>query len=184
MSNNLRIARNEFIRAQSIRHSVGPAAQAIAAIDAGVLGLSTKDANTVADAAAILNKISGDAQAVIDQGNKQFVERDVELINRASSRFFAIDADIELAKAIQLHTQNAHDVKTDELKKMSFAQEEIDAVLTDPAPEIAALEQKIAGLRAEKLRISDFLNDSPRYNTDLLKYTSIEVGNSETAQAA
>lgn len=184
MHENLKISKKEFILAEAIKHTVGTAYEALTTVNTTSLSLSAIEAKTITDAAKILGKINDEAQAVIDQANKQYQDRDVTLINRAANRFFAIDSDIDLAKATQRGIQQAHDVKMDELKKQGFNQEEINNLLDDPAPVIEEFQQTIDALIKEKAKIEQFLGDAPRYDPNLLNGTTIEVGNSETAQAA
>ncbi|MBS4051996.1 MAG: hypothetical protein KGZ69_12430 [Methylomonas sp.] len=178
------ISKHDLINASAIKGAVGPAADALKKIDTESLGLSVNETKILSQAAKILSDLDDFAQSVIDLGNKQFQSRDVELINRASSRFFAVDRDIAEAKAHQYHAEQAFIAKTAELQKQGFSAAEIKKLVTDPKPEIEALQQKINGLIVEKSRIEAFLADSPRFSPDLLIGTAIEVFADETAQAA
>ncbi|OAI25075.1 MULTISPECIES: hypothetical protein [Methylomonas] len=184
MSPNIKIAKAEFFKAQTLKNAVGPAAEALAKIDGAALGLSDKDAKTVADAAEIIGKIDSSAQAIIDQANSQYLNRDQNLINLASTRMFRIDSEIQEAQAHKRHAEQAHLEKTTELKKQGFNQVEIDEILDDPTPAIEAFQQKIADLGAEKIKIETFLGDAPRFDTDLLIGTTIKVAADQPAEAA
>ncbi|WP_157204485.1 hypothetical protein [Methylomonas koyamae] len=135
-------------------------------------------------AAEILRKIDSSAQVVIDQANEQYVNRDQNLINAASNRLFRIDADIQAAQAHQRRAEQAHLEKTTELKRQGFSAVEIAAMLDAPEPAIEAYQQQIADLSAEKLKIEAFLDDSPRYEADLLVGTTIEIVADLPAEAA
>ena len=184
MPKNLKISKTEMIRANAVKNMLIGASEALAKIYVASLGLSVNEARTITDAARILGKIHDEAQTVIDQGNKQFQGRDVELINRASNRYFRIDSDLEGAKIFLVNVRKAFDEKTTELKKQGFSQDEINAILDDPTPEIEARQQTIDTLIAEKAKIEQFLGDAPRFDPDLLNGTTIEVEHSENAQAA
>ncbi|MDT4330869.1 hypothetical protein ACQE3E_17395 [Methylomonas sp. MED-D] len=179
-----KISKVEFFKAQTIKSAVGPAAEALAKIDGAALGLNDKDAKTVAAAAEIIGKIDSSAQAVIDQANSQYLNRDQDLINLASSRLFRIGSDIEAAQAHKRHAEQTHLEKTTELKKQGFNQVEIDEILDDPTPAIEAFQQKIADLGAEKIKVEAFLADAPRFAPDLLVGTTIEVAAEHPAEAA
>lgn len=183
MSENLKVTKQEVIRAGTVKNAVGTAADALAKINIDSLGLSASETKTLAQAAKILGKLNEFAQDVIDLGNKQFRERDIELINRASTRFFRLDSDIEEIKARQRHAEKSFIAKTAELQNQSFSAAEIKELVTDPAPEIEALQQKIDGLIDEKSKVEAFLADAPRYDPDLLIGTAVEVV-AETAEAA
>ncbi|WGS85014.1 hypothetical protein [Methylomonas sp. UP202] len=184
MSPNIRISKSEFFRAQTLKNAVGQAAEALAKIDGAALGLSDKDAKTVAAAAEILGKIDSSAQAVIDQANQQYLDRDQSLINLASTRMFRIGSDIEAAQAHKRHAEQAHLEKTAELTRQGFTQVEIDEILDDPRPAIEAFQQQISDLGAEKIKLEAFLADAPRFATDLLIGTTIEVAADQPAEAA
>lgn len=184
MSTNPAVSKAEFFKAQTLKNAVGPAAEALAKIDGAALGLSDKDAKTVAAAAEILGKIDSSAQGVIDQANQQYLNRDQDLINLAAKRMFQIDEDIHLSKALKQRETDAHLEKTIELKKQGFTPAEIEAVLDDPTPAIEAFKQQIADLGAEKLKVEAFLADAPRFDPDLLIGTTIEVAAEHPAEAA
>jgi len=179
-----KISKVEFFKAQTIKSAVGPAANALAKIDVSAIGLNEKEAKTVAAAAEIIGKIDSSAQAVIDQANQQYLNRDQDLINLAAKRMFQIDEDIHLSKALKQREADAHLEKTIELKKQGFNQLEIDAVLDDPAPAIEAFQQQIADLGAEKLKVEAFLADAPRFDPGLLIGTTLEVAADQPAEAA
>ncbi|WNB74556.1 hypothetical protein [Methylomonas koyamae] len=173
MPENLRITKSEMIRAVEVKQTVGAAADALAKIDVETLGLSAADAKTVAKAAKILGTTNSGAQAVIDQANSQFMKRDVNLINLASSRFFYIDRSIEELQSNKFWALKSFDDRTEELKKQRFNQDEINAILSGPAPEIEALQKKIDALVGEKSKIEKFLGDAPMFDPGLLAGTSL-----------
>lgn len=107
MQKNLKTRKHDVIRAGAIKNAVGPAVDALKKVDAPELGLSLLECKVILQAVEILSKLVGDAQAVLDAGEKQFQGRDVELINRASNRFFAIDRSIAEAEAHQRHAKES-----------------------------------------------------------------------------
>lgn len=183
MSKNL-VTKQEVIRAGAIKNAVGPAVEALKKIDSPELGLSLNEGKIIAQAVGILSKVLADSQAAIDAGDKQFQGRDTGLINRVSNRFFAIDRSIEECKAHQHHAQQAFFEKTAELRKQGFTTLEIKGLVTNPEPEIEALQARIDALVAEKFKVEAFLADAPRFSTELLIGTAVEVESHETAEAA
>lgn len=173
MHKNLKITKTEMCQAVSVKQTVVAAALALEKIDLESIGLSASDTKTVAQAAKILSKINAEATAVIDQANKQFQDRDENLINLASSRFFYIDRLLEEHKSNQYWVQKSFADRTEELKKQRFSQNEINAILDDPTPEIEALQKKIDALVGEKAKIEKFLGDAPMFDPGLLAGTSL-----------
>lgn len=184
MSKKLVITKADVIRAGSTYNKVHKAADALSGLDSASIGFSVSEAATIAMAAKILSKIADEAKYVLDKAEELFKTRDTKLVNRASMRFHQIDRDVEEAKAFQFHHRQAFDVKTAELQKQGFSQTEIDAVLTDPAPQIEALEQKIEALLTEKAKVWAFLCDEPIFNPELLIGTAVEVVPTDAAEAA
>lgn len=184
MPENKIVTKHEVIRAGTVKNAVGPAVEALKKVDASELGLSLNEGKVIAQAVGILSKLVDDAQAAIDAGDKQFQGRDMELINRASNRFFRIGNDIDEAEARQRHAKESFLQKTAELRERGFTTLEIKGLVTNPDLEIEAFQQKIDALIAEKAKIEQFLADAPRFDPELLIGTAVEVESHETAEAA
>lgn len=184
MQANTSVTKHEICHANTIKNALGPAVEVLKKVDAPELGLSINEGKIIAQAVGILSKVVADAQAAIDAGEKQYQNRDVGLINRASNRFFRIESDIAEAEAHQRHAQQAFLEKTAELRKQGFTTLEIKGLVTNPESEIKALQQKIDALIEEKAKVEEFLADSPRFELKLLVGTAVEVKADETAEAA
>ncbi|OAH96158.1 hypothetical protein A1342_06740 [Methylomonas methanica] len=174
------ITKADVIRAGSIHNKVSKVAEALSGLDSASLGCTVSESTTIVMATKILGKIKDESQAVLDKAEELYKNRDVELINRATLRYWRIQEDTELCKISKHSVQQNFLEKTTELSKQGFSQIEIDAILTDPAPEIEVLELRIKALKTEKMRVEDFLRDVPIYSPELLVGTAVEV----TAEAA
>lgn len=113
-------------------------------------------------------------QDIVSHGQSLHQNRDVELINKATNRLFKIPDDINLIRSKFSHSERAHDIKGGELRKQGLTQAEIDH-FCPPITEAdhKKLEQEIKALRAEEVALSAFLSDSPIFNIELLKNTSV-----------
>lgn len=183
MSENLKISKNELIRANTVKNTVGPAVETLAKVDSSELGLSLNESKVIAQAVGILSKLVDDAQAVIDAGEKQYQNRDTGLINSASNRLFRIQSDVSECKAHQNRAQQAFSEKVTDLRQRGYSTREIKDLVDRPEPEIEALQARIDALVAEKAKVEAFLADAPRFDTALLAGTTIEVEGLETEAA-
>lgn len=119
-------------------------------------------------------------QEVVSHGRSLYLNRDDDLINKITTRMMAIPNDINLLESTFKHKIRAHSIKVNELGKQGLSQAEIEHVCP-PITDHKKIEDKIKALRIEEKALHDFLNDSPIYDVELLKNTSVYPKNSEAA---
>jgi len=113
-------------------------------------------------------------EGIVAEGNALYSNRDKKLINEAATRLMAIPNDIVLLEAAFKGRVKASEHKARVLREQGLSQSEIDLV-NKPVTEAdhQELAEKIETLRHEEASIKAFLADTPIYDTELLKNTSV-----------
>lgn len=97
------------------------------------------------------------------------------LVQLCTRRMLEIPQEIEVAIKEFESVKKRYDAKREELEKRSFAQDQIDAILSDDdKPNHPAHQAKLAQLKAEDKALADFCKDYPRYDQNKLIGTSFQ----------
>lgn len=162
---------------KAAKHAVGVVSEAtsgIKKIDFSMLGRCPKKAKKISDFAGFLARLADELEAVILQGQQQYENRPMYLINAASNRVCAIP------QAIMLEEKNAqslieqHSKKVDELTKQGFGDKEIESILPYPQAELDEHEANISNLKSEQKNLEQFLSDQLLCDINLLKGAKLE----------
>ncbi|MBF6649524.1 hypothetical protein [Methylobacter sp. BlB1] len=166
------------IQYKAAKHSVEnikPVLKALQKVDAETLKGDIEAMSSLQSFKRTLTKINNEHQAVLDEGQRQYANRPIELIDKAAARLNSdIPKEIELEKAGLKARISTRDIKAKELLKKGFSDEEIDRVVPPvSSDEIALSCTRVAELEAESEAIQEFLADAPRFSTELLKNTQL-----------
>jgi hypothetical protein len=168
-----RVTRQQHESAQYAADRLKKVAEALTALDDQSLSYDVAAIQTRDEFCDFLSAKLQEAGRVIALAKRQYEDRDQALICAASTRFFAIDNAIDVARATQSALISGYRTKVDELTKKQFSPQEIAKIVVDPTEEVAALDGAIRRLQAEKSQIQRFLSDAPRYDENLLAGTGV-----------
>lgn len=167
------ITKKQFILAQHSAKKLQVVVDAMNNLDTSVFAGSLDGYSEAVESLPFLQGCLSSALAVIEQAKFQYENRNQSMILAAALRHTAIDQDIAVAKNEQISLATTYESKTKDLIEKKFTQTEIEAILTNPAEQIAALDVVIDELKNEKLKIKAYLADGPRYSETYLIGTRV-----------
>jgi len=171
---NTPISPAEFKNAKYCIDQLKPALDAIQKISRQAVGYDDGIFGKVEEFKKFLSQVHAGYQSVVDQGNLQHQNRDENLINRAAMRLNNIPRCIEKIKIdFDLKTR-ACQYKRAELEEKGFSVFEINQIVKPIGQgEIDNLNTSIEALREEGKALKVFLADSPRFDKELLRDTTV-----------
>lgn len=160
----------------SAQHSVSklkPLAEALAAVDDQSLNNNPEAIQKFNDFCDFTSLKLMEAAAIVARAQKQYKDRDQDLIAAAILRTSIITNEIANTIFAKENLLAGYEIKKGEMKKQSFSEAEILAVIGTPTADAEALDAQVESLQAEKVMIERFLSDAPRFDADLLAETKV-----------
>lgn len=170
-----KVTKHDVANAHQSKRLVGAAVDALQKIGPQSIGCNQTACSKIADFTEWLNEFIEKADSVIKQGEHQYENRPIDIINAATQRMFEIPGRIELEEKVIQGKMSGHESKVEELRKKGFSAEQISNILPDPRNEIDVSEKLIADMKAEARNIEMFLADSPRYDVNLIKNAKLDM---------
>lgn len=172
MSNKISTA--DFKAAKHAVSAISEATSGIKKIDFAMLGRCPKKAKKISDFAGFLARLADEFEAVIVQGQQQYENRPIRMINAASLRASSIPQAIELEQISAQRVSELHHKKTEELTKQGFEEKEIESILPYPQAELDEHSANIISLKTELKNLEAFLQDQLLCDTSLLEGAKLE----------
>lgn len=170
----------EFAEAKHALPKIQALVVALKDIDRRTVGGNVDAFASIQDFKSKIIPIFENYKELVEKGDVQYRERDQGLVNKAASRMFEIPSAIGLLESNFKHKIRAYQHKENVLQQEGFTEPErakLNPPITDS--DRKELDSEIKVLRDEETALLAYLGDSPCFNTELLKNTSVYPKNSE-----
>jgi len=169
------VTKQDVTNAHQAKRTVGGAVNALQKIELQSIGYDQSAYSKITEFTNWLNEFVEKSESIIKQGEYQYENRPVDVINAAVRRLLEIPERIESEEKVIQGKMSEHKVKEEELRKKSFSSEQIASILPDPQSEINVSKKLIADMKDEAKAIEMFLADTPRYDMNLIKDAKLDM---------
>jgi len=166
------INKTDMRNAHNAKQLLTPAIEALQKINVQSVG-SAEAHEQIISFSTWLKGFASEADAVIRQGSLQYEKRPQELIDAACMRLHRLPDEILLREKNTQLVNDAYEAQVFDLKHKGFTSVQISNIVDDPTPEIERNKNEIIELNNERESILAFLADTPAFNIELLKNTTL-----------
>lgn len=168
-----KITKTDMKNAYHAREKLEPAIDALRKIDLQSLQFG-EEAIELQRFVNFLSVKLAAAVKVIEDGRRQYENRDVELIDAVVRRYSEVIESIKFKGLQRKGLISHHERKVNELLARKFSAEEIEKIIPCPVEQIAELDTETQALRDEEQKLSAYIADAPAYNESLLSGLDVQ----------